>query len=402
MTDTSGALGAMDFARAIAPMRPETFFDAYFEKRHLVIQREDPLYYADLLSIGDIDALLSTTQLPVGDLNMVNKGKGIEAEAISQLSGLIDPVRVAQQFAEGGTVVLPQLHRYIPKLARYCRALETVFSCDLQTNIYLTPDNAQGFKTHYDSHDVIVLQVHGSKTWNIYESPLELPLRSQAFEPEGFVPGKLIDSFVLHAGDMCYVPRGVVHDAIATDEVSLHITTGLLAPRWIDVLVEALVEEAQKDPALRGVVPPGYANDGFDMAPQVETFHALMARAMASIDPETTLEGFAHEFRRRRMPVVPGQFLQSAMAERITVGSVVARREDLIFKLRETGAGDDAQIVLEIYGSEISFPAYCAEPLRDALTRDRFKVGDLAGDLDAEGQVVLVRRLVCEGVLFAA
>jgi ribosomal protein L16 Arg81 hydroxylase len=32
-----------------------------------------------------------------------------------------------------------------------------------QTNIYLSPPNAQGFGTHFDSHDVFVLQVAGSK-----------------------------------------------------------------------------------------------------------------------------------------------------------------------------------------------------------------------------------------------
>ncbi|MCL4675526.1 MAG: hypothetical protein KJZ59_05775, partial [Pararhodobacter sp.] len=91
----------------------------------------------------------------------------------------------------------------------FCRALESVLSCDLQTNIYLTPDNAQGFRTHYDSHDVIVLQTHGSKTWNIYESPLELPLRSQAFDPQGFTPGKIIDTFVtwpMSRGAWCMTP----------------------------------------------------------------------------------------------------------------------------------------------------------------------------------------------------
>ncbi|MCB1407948.1 MAG: hypothetical protein KDK01_17265 [Rhodobacteraceae bacterium] len=399
MKDSASRDLAHDFARAIAPITPEVFMEEYFEKRHLVVKRDDPDYYRGLLSIEDIDHVITETMVPGANLQLVNKGNGIDIGDYTMASGFVDPVRVAYHFGTGSTVILPQLNRSLPKLSAYCRALETVFSCDLQTNIYLTPDNAQGFRTHYDSHDVIVLQTHGSKTWNIYESPLKLPLRSQAFDPKDFTPGKIIDTFVLNAGDMAYVPRGVVHDAIATNEVSLHITTGLLANRWIDVLVEALVERAQVDAALRASVPPGYANDGFDMAKALDTFHTLMDRAVAGIDPRSTLAGFAYEFRSRRLPVVPGQFLQSAAADAIGTGCTVAVRPDLIYATykRQTAKGEE--FILEVYGTQIAFPAHVEETLRAALARESFVVGSLPGDLDEAGQAVMARRLVREGVL---
>ncbi len=397
-TAETGALS--DFARAIAPVTPETFFAEYFEKRHLVVRREQADYFRDLLSVADIDHVLTHMQLPVEDMNMVNNGTRIEPDDYAMPSGHVDAVRAAQQFAKGGTIILPGLQRRLPKLAAYCRSLETVFSCDLQTNIYFTPDNAQGFRTHYDSHDVIVLQMHGSKTWNIYESPMVLPLKSQAFDPKGFEAGAIIDTFVLNAGDMCYVPRGVVHDAIATDEMSLHITTGLLGPRWIDLLVEALVEQAHHDPALRASVPPGHANEGFDPAPVLAQFRALMARAAEAIDPARALENMGAEFRRRRLPVVGGQFLQQVGSADIAPGTLVERRADLIYRIARFTEGDEDEIVLDIYGTEIAFPAHVEPALRDTMTRNgRFKVGELAGDLDDEGQAVLVRRLVREGVL---
>lgn len=389
----------MDFARAIAPVSVDDFFATYFEKKHLVIRRDTPNYYVDLLNIHDIDRVMTQNMLTTDDLNLVNNGTGIDFSDFSVSSGHIDPARVAQQFAQGSTIILPQLQRYLPKLAAYCRALETVFSCDLQTNIYFTPDNAQGFKTHYDSHDVIVLQVHGTKTWRIYESPLELPLRSQAFEPEGFVPGKVIDEFVLKPGDMLYCPRGVVHDAIATDEMSLHITTGLLTPRWVDMLVSAITQAAHKDVELRRAVPPGFANHGFDRAEARQTFQDLLARVGASLDADATLDTYADDFRRRRVPVVPGQFLQAIGAEGIEPGSEVGVREGLIYDLALRSGEDGDEIVLSVYDNEITFPAFCEEPLRDALSRAAVRVGDLAGELDDDGQAVMIRRLVREGVM---
>ena len=35
----------------------------------------------------------------------------------------------------------------------------------MQINAYITPPENQGFAAHYDTHDVFVLQVSGSKRW---------------------------------------------------------------------------------------------------------------------------------------------------------------------------------------------------------------------------------------------
>ncbi|WP_333830705.1 cupin domain-containing protein [Pararhodobacter sp.] len=403
MKDSVVPQARMDFPRAIAPMTPEAFFSEYFEKRHLVVQRADPGYYRDLLTIDDIDHVLTAMVLPVSDLQLVKDGAGVDEDHYSLSAGQVDPVRVAEHFAQGSTIILPQLQRRLPKLATYCRAMEGVFSCDLQTNIYFTPANAQGFLTHYDSHDVFVLQTHGTKTWRIYESPMVLPLRSQAFDPAGFEAGALIDTFVLGPGDMAYIPRGVVHDATATDEMSLHITTGLLTPRWIDLLVEALVQQALVEPALRAALPPGHANAGFDSSAMAAQFHRLMAQAAEQIDPVSTFESFAAEFRQRRLPVVPGQFLQRVAVDGTGPDSMVALRPDLIWRMVARPAteeeGDEGEIVLSVYDVDIAFPAYVEEVLRDALSRPQFRVDDLAGDLDSAGKVVLVKRLIREGVL---
>ncbi len=400
MKDRSSAAPSMDFEAAIAPTTADAFFADIFEKTHLVIRRQDPAYYASLLTLADIDEVITRQILPSDELNMVNNGKAIEPEDYTVEAGHADPVRVAQHFAEGATVILPGLQRRLPQLAAFCRSLETVFSCDLQTNIYMTPGSAQGFKTHYDSHDVLVLQVHGSKTWRIYESDLQLPLRSQAFSPEGFVAGKVIDEFVLHAGDMAYVPRGVVHDARATDELSLHVTTGLLSTRWVDLLLDAVSDLAHKDVAFRYAVPPGIANNGAPRDELTQTFRDLLMRAASSIDPSGTLDAFSSTFRSRRVPLVPGQFLQRLDLDSIEPGAEVERRPDLIYALTTRGDGEDQQVVLSVYDTEITFPAVAEATLREALTQKRVVVGELGGDIDDEGQAVLVRRLVREGVLF--
>ncbi len=390
-----------DFDWAIAPLSRADFMAEHFERRHLVIHRNDPSYYSALLSLDDIDHVLSTQVLPTAELQLVNQSQPVDEEAYCLASGHVDPIRATQQFEAGATMILPALHRRLPGLAGFCRALEAVFNCDLQTNIYLTPADAQGFRTHYDSHDVLVLQCHGTKTWRIYDSALKLPLRSQAFEPQGFEPGAQIDEFVLQPGDMVYIPRGVAHDAIATDQVSLHVTTGILMHRWVDLLIELLGAEARRDPALRHALPPGYVGDAGARAAMADTARALLRRVADAADTGAMVDTFADAFRRRLQPVVPGHFGQAMAAGALAQGDRLGARPGLIWALRaEPGEdGQGGQVVLQVHDGELAFPAAVEPSLRAALDSAGFAIGSLPGGLDAGGQLVLARRLLREGVL---
>src|SRR5262249_23030854 len=143
-------------------------------------------------------------------------------------SGRIDLPRAYQLFNSGATIALGQMHERLPELATLCRAMEQRFSSHFQTNLYLSPRNAQGFKTHFDSHDVFALQVAGSKQWTLNDTLIELPLHGQKFEPEKHMAGAATREITLRAGDVLYCPRGLFHSARATDEVSLHITLGVM------------------------------------------------------------------------------------------------------------------------------------------------------------------------------
>ena len=96
----------------------------------------------------------------------------------------------------------------MPTLARLCVALGRRFSSRVQTNVYLTPPDTQGFTPHWDTHDVFVLQISDAKRWSIYDTKERLPLRGQRFEP-GTPPGDVSDEFELGPGSAVYLPRGL-------------------------------------------------------------------------------------------------------------------------------------------------------------------------------------------------
>lgn len=129
---------ALDFDWSIAPVTREAFFGESFEKKHLVVHRNTPDYYRDLVSVDDIDRVVTTMGLSVPEVNVVRADATITPADFAYESGFIDAVRVNQLFADGATIIMSNLQERLPTLARFCRALENVFSSRIQTNIYLT------------------------------------------------------------------------------------------------------------------------------------------------------------------------------------------------------------------------------------------------------------------------
>lgn len=385
------------FDWTIFPASPDTFFAEHFEKKPLRVARNDPGYYAGLLSFEEVDHVVTGMGLSVPEITVTRSAGDITPADYAYESGFIDPVRVNQLFADGATVILSGLHERLPKLARFCRALESVFSSRVQSNIYMTQAASQGFRAHYDDHDVIVLQVAGSKEWRLYDTPVELPLASQGFDPSRVEIGEETERFLLQPGDMLYVPRGLAHDAVATGEPSLHITTGLMTRSWADLLAEAVTLMAHRDPMLRRALPPGHANPGHDHGQHQAEFEEMLGRVATGAPLGKLMESFRQDFLTGRVPRVEGQMAQLARLGTLSPDSRVSARPNLIHDL--THLEEDGLVRLVCQGAEIELPDFAREPLQAALTCQDIRVSDLPGDLDEDGKLVLVRRMVREGLM---
>ncbi|MBU8536952.1 cupin domain-containing protein [Falsiroseomonas tokyonensis] len=227
----------------------------------------DPGRYAHLLSIADIDAFLATDAAARPRISMADGsrqgGAAVPEEEYAFEDGGVDLPNLFARFDAGATLVISQFNQLHAPLARFCRGLEQVFLHAVQANIYLTPPGAQGFRMHYDTHDVLVLQVQGEKAWRIWPGqPFPNPTRRTPW-PGGIEPVAEPVAITLRPGDALYVPRGVLHDAATQDgEPSLHITVGFMEPSFAAVLRMAvdLLEEA--DPALRAAFPTWRLADG--------------------------------------------------------------------------------------------------------------------------------------------
>ena len=74
--------------------------------------------------------------------------------------------------------------------------------------------------------------------------------------------GKPSADFVLHAGDVLYIPRGHVHDALTSDSVSLHVTLGI----WCTACL--WVKRAQGTTAPQPALFPSNADRFVELLPE--------------------------------------------------------------------------------------------------------------------------------------
>lgn len=243
---------------------PDRFLERYWGVEPFLHRREEG--FPDLLDLDDVDHLVTETLLRMPSFRLVQDGKPLDPRAYTQtiriggrpVDRTIRPDLVARAFDRGATIVLQALHRHWPPVARFCRDLELSLTHPTQANAYVTPPTSRGFAVHHDTHDVFVLQTHGRKRWRVYHPLVELAGPEQPWKDSLGDPGKPVLDAELVPGDALYVPRGFPHDAEAREEVSIHVTVGVLAHTWLDLWRHVLRRAADHRP-FRDALPPGFS-----------------------------------------------------------------------------------------------------------------------------------------------
>jgi ribosomal protein L16 Arg81 hydroxylase len=381
------------------PVTAEDFLENYFEKKPCLVQREDRNYYDKLLTWEMIDKVITTLHLSHPQITMADARGGLSKEDYTYPSGLIDAARLYQRYADGSSIILGNLESHLPSMSNLCRSMEADMSQRFQANIYVTPPSSQGLRSHWDSHDVFVLQISGEKQWVIYDTPVELPFRAMRFDPDVDLPKEKTMEFTLKAGEMLYVPRGVMHDASTSDDShSMHITVGVLNTSWMELVLEAAASVGTQFPDFRQALPPGYTDPNFDRKAAREHFKSLLQKIVEHADFDSALDTFADDLISTRHSLLEGQLEQVTRLPELSLDSRCAPRPALLYRVRK----DEEHVTVSCYGGNLTLPIFAAEPLEFALQTDSYTVADLPGDLDDGGKLVLIRRLVREGLVQVA
>ncbi len=356
------------------------------------------------MSLADVDHIIATTAPRTPSFRLVKDGRPLPPGSYTRsgrvggrpYQGAADVAKVYRAFAEGATVVLQSLHRSWAPLARFCRDLELALTQPVQANAYLTPAGATALAPHHDTHDVFVLQVHGRKHWEVRQPVVEAPLPRHHSRKELAARQPLLFDADLAPGDCLYLPRGFVHAARTQDDTSLHVTVGVHTITGHDVLA-AVLERAAEHPAFRAALPVGFARqDGAGaLAEAVDECVREAGRWLAALDTGPVAAELRHGFWSRRLPLLEGQLQQLVALDQLDDRSIVRRRPGAVC---EVELGDDG-LRLVLGDRELAVPLAVEPAIRRLLDGEPAPVAALDDLLDASSRLVLVRRLVLEGVL---
>ena len=389
-------------ADLLDPIDKDRFLGAYWEQRPLVVHRERPGYYAGVLTLEDVDRMLFTQELRYPAVRLAKVGASFSPSSFTEdipwggstFDGVIRVDRLLAEYRAGATIIVDALHRTWKPLTLLCRSLEAGLNHPTQVNVYLTPANAQGFGQHYDTHDAFILQIAGRKHWRLYEAPLRLPLPSQPYDSSKYPTGELISEVDLSPGDLIYIPRGYIHEAMTSNGQSLHVTLGISAYTWIDVFSEALIR-CREDARFRESLPLAFGT-AEGAAAQQGRFQEL-ARLLGSIAPvEDLFKELDERFVSSRRPLLEGQIAAADRLADISGQSLVRRPAWIIFRM----AADEDAVTLLFQGKKLTFPPFVEPALGYIASHPEFRVDSLPDQLTEESKLVLVRRLVREGFLW--
>jgi bifunctional lysine-specific demethylase and histidyl-hydroxylase NO66 len=380
----------------LRPLAVETFLHQIWGATHYHVERRCVGYFDSLFGSAAVEELLEFIRPEPSAVRLVRNHENKGPDTYRFADGAIDLVCVRNEFANGYTIVLNGLERYVPAIASLSHSIEVELNFETQVNAYITPPGSQGFLPHYDDHDVLILQIQGSKTWHVYNDVDVPPHEMRRLDAVVRADLPLPTDLRLEAGDVLYLPRGRIHAAEANAEPSIHLTLGIHAPTVLTLITQALESLSFRDDRVLIRLPPRHLDDGGVRA-SVDGLVRDIARAIE--DPSVIADGLgalgdALVRRGRCRPV--GQLVSNAVeARRIDGQTLVVKYQPLYSRVLAMADGVALQFAKSLVTAG---PDHQAAMLFLSKSTEPFLVRDLPGLRTAQ-QTELARTLIVDGFL---
>jgi len=219
-----------------------------------------------------------------------------------------DPRKVKALLGLGASIVANHIHKVCPEVAAVTQMLEREFAARAGANVYCSFKQVQAFSTHFDLHDVFVLQTEGEKLWRVYSARADNPVQPvpPGDEAEKWLiatRGETLFEVTMQPGDLLYLPRGQYHDAITGAQASLHATCFVEPPTGL-ALFKLLTTAATSDSGFRAYLPDARDEQALTdhLARLSRYLHTLMNSPAFLIDIMNLQRGLATSPADYRLP----------------------------------------------------------------------------------------------------
>jgi ribosomal protein L16 Arg81 hydroxylase len=387
------------FQNLIDPVSLSTFWSKYWEKEPLYVARSWPEWCHEMPTIEDLDAIISQTCAPEG----LSKEHLTRTDAYGNdyfpvergPDGRPDMSAIYRAYGKGWTIVVHNLQKRYTPVARLAADISSEIGHNIHVNLYCTPSDSRGLRAHADSHDVIMLQLEGRKSWRIFAPQYLLPLAEQVTAVNHDELGDPVLEATTEPGQILYLPRGYIHEAARTEAPSMHLTIGISPLRWLDLVEAAVHTVAERDVRFRRTAPsldPGDESQADNVGRELASLlQAVAGRKVAMEAMRRSIGARNREFRTSPEPHLNSIEQARSLSGQTEVVRRLGWRTQVI-----RGA---TRVRIEFGNRSVSAPLSVASALEFVSTQQRFRVDDLPDGLSPQSKIVLVRRLIHEGLL---
>ena len=281
----------------------------------------------ELFNIARLESLFSSEAVPLTSVDVFDDTQLTRLVDMQYKSGKTGLAIIAERFRGGSTIRVRDVDKADARLALFVAEIRQAFAAGSQINLYLTPPSKPGFAPHFDITDVFIVQCLGAKQWRVYDdyaNRIDLPMMDTNWDPERFAPSSRPEPITLSAGDVLYLPRGVMHEAFCTDRESMHLTISLTPLTMVDLITRELQRVGADNIGFRQRIA---WDVGDDSASAIERITALV---------------------RERL---------SELSAGLDVASVLASERRVLGGSRKTGGGNELTAALDALRSEASQPS---------------------------------------------
>ncbi|MFE5295912.1 JmjC domain-containing protein [Streptomyces sp. NPDC056632] len=230
--------------------------------------------------------------VPADEIAVVKAPNPSMSQKAYTTDGRTDRAKLARLYESGHTIRLGNLQRVIPALAQISQDIQVETGYSNYIHAFLTPPGHQGLRHHWDQQMAMIVQISGTKRWQLWRPPIEAPMReyneSWRVWREDYIPmwetaGPDVE-VDLKAGQSLLLPRGWVHNphVLDSDEHSIHLTFAIRerTPLW---LAEKLVASAIENPDFRRILRPGQLG-GVGLNQQLSETRDALIRHLQELD----------------------------------------------------------------------------------------------------------------------
>ncbi|KAL3083165.1 hypothetical protein niasHS_010967 [Heterodera schachtii] len=232
----------------VSPVDSQTFFNDFFNKRVLVVNRKAKDYFEGFFGTVNLFKMLQKFDLDIGtDVNLSLYENDVPTDHNCADGERATAAAVWAHFGRGRAAQFDRPQCYNDNIWYLCDVLQELFCSFVGAKCYLTPPNTSAIAPHWEDSDAFLLQIEGRKYFKVYSPASDedtSPLNSSGTMSESDFDGRepTFEGW-LEQGDTLYIPKGWIFKASAGDVHSLCVFVSICRDHsFTDFLEKASAE----------------------------------------------------------------------------------------------------------------------------------------------------------------